>query len=74
MKKRMFSLICTLALCLGLLPATALANTGSTWNSKDITLFVGNVRLSGPGVTESEVTGYYIVGSSALRHKPRSFR
>lgn len=61
MKKRILSFICTLTLCLGLLPQAALADTGSTWNSNAINLFVGNVQLSGP--QQGDTTGYYTQNS-----------
>ena len=42
MKKRMLSLICVLALCLGLLPVTALA-------AEEIKLFIGGQQITGSG-------------------------
>ena len=41
MKKRFLSLLCVLALCLGLLPATALAVAGAP-----IQLYVGHQQLA----------------------------
>ena len=47
MKKRMLSLICVLALCLGLLPVTALA-------AEEIKLFIGGQQITESGCYENQ--------------------
>ena len=55
MKKRMLSLICVLALCLGLLPVTALAAA----ENAPTTLYVGNYQI-----TNNNATTYFKAGST----------
>ena len=51
MKKRMLSLICVLALCLGLLPVTALAADAPN------TLWVGETQITGSGYWTTDANG-----------------
>ena len=44
--KRFLSLLCVLALCLGLLPVTALAADGDTETARPATLVVGNITVN----------------------------
>ena len=59
MKKRMLSLICVLALCLGLLPVTALAADAPN------TLWVGETQITGSGYWTTDANGKLTAGDAS---------
>ena len=59
MKKRMLSLLCVLALCLGLLPVTALA----AGEDAPGTLWVGQTQITASGYWKTTTEGNLITGS-----------
>lgn len=58
MKKRILSLICVLALCLGLLPVTALAA-----GDAPATLYVGETQITGSGYWTTDDNGKLTSGT-----------
>ena len=61
MKKRMLSLLCVLALCLGLLPVTALA----AGDDKPGTLWVGQTQITGSGYWTTDANGKLAAGDAS---------
>ena len=59
MKKRILSLLCVLALCLGLLPVTALAAGEDAPN----TLWVGETQITGSGYWTTDANGKLSAGN-----------
>lgn len=60
MKKRFLSLLCVLALCLGLLPATALAA-----GNAPATLYVGETQITGSGYWTTDTNGKLSAGDAS---------
>lgn len=60
MKKRFLSLLCVLALCLGLLPATALAA-----GNAPATLYVGETKITGSGYWITDANGKLAAGDAS---------
>ena len=60
MKKRFLSLLCVLALCLGLLPVTALAA-----GDAPATLYVGETQITGNGYWTTEANGKLAAGNAS---------
>ena len=61
MKKRFLSLLCVLALCLGLLPATALA----AGDDAPATLYVGETQITGSGYWTTDTNGKLSAGDAS---------